>query len=450
MSQNLFLPSNETSSDVSNNRRVKDSIMVVSPTAAAAVSMKSVASNHVTGLQPPSADNEQKSVSRDSSEWKSPAIADNAADSSYMVRVVAPAASDPRSQPAAAQAPRGKFRLATLIASPSPPASGPLSGTGTTTQGHYHTSAVVNEDALQPPELSGAPASVGATPFRLTSLMQALRSERTKDVRVVDMPVYSGPSTGKSSTLDAAPLQAMAQVGSPSAPSTADTASAQADPARLHLDARDTSAEIRTKQADPTAHIAPSSTGRPVPPSWANPVHRTPWNLLTDWLSDGAYFLMDSARSAMGPCSRSLNRQQRFLLEQELMKGVILPPHARLRDDQALARMLRVYPPNPVLAALIRHADCLKASSQLVHPLVRLHVVDLRTGYPYAKSQANRPAVSSRETAAALHNLPELSITAQMTAPCDLKAQGTFEPVWNQVWHGIAGVLLLVAVLGCD
>ena len=126
-----------------------------------------------------------------------------------------------------------------------------------------------------------------------------------------------------------------------------------------------------------------------------------------------------------------VSREQEALLQHELRKGVIIPAHLREIDPEILKEALKSFAPNSVLSVNISHTDMLTPDILVLHPMVKMHVVDMVTGQHMLKSKRGRPTVYPTN-----ERMPEgidEVILPQTTRPCNLRKIGAFHPMWKEV-----------------
>ncbi|XP_041358926.1 jouberin-like [Gigantopelta aegis] len=82
-----------------------------------------------------------------------------------------------------------------------------------------------------------------------------------------------------------------------------------------------------------------------------------------------------------------------------------------------------------VLSIIIHRTDKLKNDFNILHPLVRVHVVDMNTGYYLAKQHKDRPVTSYYE----IQNEQLIHILPIMTQPFDFKLHRSVLPVWEDL-----------------
>jgi WD40 repeat protein len=129
----------------------------------------------------------------------------------------------------------------------------------------------------------------------------------------------------------------------------------------------------------------------------------------------------------------------------EMRQGVILPQDATKVNVRAVESMLNKQPEACVINVRCRRTDELTADSAIAHPMVRMHILDLRTGAYWRKKDRSRHAVSAYEnlrhtgsTSAAGEkdeageNSSIEHILPIMTHPYKLKSHGSFIPLWDE------------------
>jgi WD40 repeat protein len=125
--------------------------------------------------------------------------------------------------------------------------------------------------------------------------------------------------------------------------------------------------------------------------------------------------------------------EQYQLLWHELSKGVIVPNEMRYIDEESLQQTLSTFPPESILQVTVRKTDELMPDIRIIHPLVRLHIVDLRTGKPMRKSDANRAVVAPNEVGSRSHYQKNVAhILAMQTQLYSLRGKGSFIPRWEE------------------
>jgi len=114
-----------------------------------------------------------------------------------------------------------------------------------------------------------------------------------------------------------------------------------------------------------------------------------------------------------------------------MRQGVILPQDAEKVDQQAVERTLSSFPPSCVLQLHLHRTDELVASVSLIHPFVRAHIVDLRSGAYFPKSDPGRHVVAPYENMA-VSGEGQKTILPIMSKPYPLQATGTFTCQWDE------------------
>ncbi len=134
---------------------------------------------------------------------------------------------------------------------------------------------------------------------------------------------------------------------------------------------------------------------------------------------------------------RSLNPALRALIDRELHSGVILPPYARTPDRAAIQSALSHLPERAVLSLTIRKTDALRPHRVLLHPMVRVHLVDVCTGRYLPKSDKSRSVILPSESSYRVGTGSQAHVTdfilPVLSKPCNLRKIRSFNPSWMEV-----------------
>jgi jouberin len=110
----------------------------------------------------------------------------------------------------------------------------------------------------------------------------------------------------------------------------------------------------------------------------------------------------------------------------EMTGGVVVPP---VFDARAVSAAITKFAPDAVLSTTVRRTDLLRPDIRIVHPLVRLHVVDAVSGAYLAKTSVLKAVSGAGE---AQRTQPVEYLRPLLTLPSDLLATGAFVPSWNE------------------
>jgi jouberin len=118
----------------------------------------------------------------------------------------------------------------------------------------------------------------------------------------------------------------------------------------------------------------------------------------------------------------------------EMREGVILPVAQRQPNQKALDSTLQQLGEDSILSIHISHTEDLLADPHIAHPVLRLHIVDLKTGNYFKKSDIKRLAVAPFEQSAQSRDPTKQMdfILPLMTQPYKLVSQNSLSPLWNE------------------